>query len=44
MSLSRVPSEGKALTLLNLDSVPSEELMKEIQNDPDISDVKVAKL
>jgi len=44
MSLSRETAGGQALTVLNLDSVPSPELMQEIQNDPDITNVKVVKL
>ena len=44
MSLSRDTVGGKALTVLNLDSVPPAEVMDEIQRDPDISNVKVVKL
>jgi D-3-phosphoglycerate dehydrogenase len=44
MSLSRDTLGGYALTVLNLDSVPPAEVLEEIQNDPDISNVKVAKL
>ena len=44
MSLSRDTVGGYALTVLNLDSVPPQELMDEIQSDPDISNVKVVKL
>jgi D-3-phosphoglycerate dehydrogenase len=44
MSLSRDTLGGYALTVLNLDSVPPAELLQEIQNDPDISNVKVVKL
>jgi D-3-phosphoglycerate dehydrogenase len=44
MSLSRDTAGGRALTVLNLDSVPPAEVMREIQSDPDISDVKVVKL
>ncbi|MGV3771738.1 MAG: phosphoglycerate dehydrogenase [Verrucomicrobiales bacterium] len=41
MSLSRDVAGGRALTVLNLDSVPPQELLEEIQKDPDISNVKV---
>ncbi|MCX6923927.1 MAG: phosphoglycerate dehydrogenase [Verrucomicrobia bacterium] len=44
MSLSRDTVGGQALTVLNLDSVPPQEVMDEIQKDPDISYVKVVKL
>lgn len=44
MSLSRDNAGGKALTVLNLDSVPAVGLMEEIQKDPDISNVRVVKL
>jgi D-3-phosphoglycerate dehydrogenase len=44
MSLSRDTVGGRALTVLNLDSVPPVEVMNEIANDPDISNVKVVKL
>ncbi len=44
MSLNRDTAGGEALTVLNLDSVPPPELLAEIQKDPDISNVKVAKL
>jgi len=44
MSLSRDTLGGYALTVLNLDSVPPPEVLEEIQNDPDISNVKVVKL
>jgi D-3-phosphoglycerate dehydrogenase len=44
MSLSRDEAGGRALTVLNLDSVPGPEVMAEIAKDPDISDVKVVKL
>ncbi len=44
MSLSRDMAGGEALTVLNLDSVPPEELLAEIQKDPDISNVRVVKL
>jgi len=44
MSLSRDTAGGNALTVLNLDSVPPPEVLAEIQKDPDISNVRVAKL
>ena len=44
MSLSRDTVGGQALAVLNLDSVPPPEVLEEIQNDPDISNVKVVKL
>jgi hypothetical protein len=44
MSLTRDTEGGQALTVLNLDSVPPQEVMDEIQNDPDISNVKVVEL
>lgn len=44
MSLSRDNAGGQALTVLNLDSVPPQSLLEEIQKDPDISNVKVVKL
>jgi D-3-phosphoglycerate dehydrogenase len=44
MNLGRDTAGGRALTVLNLDSVPPQEVLDEIQNDPDISNVKVVKL
>ncbi|MBI3192175.1 MAG: ACT domain-containing protein, partial [Pedosphaera parvula] len=44
MTLSRDQAGGEALTVLNLDSVPPPALMEEIQRDPGISNVHVAKL
>jgi D-3-phosphoglycerate dehydrogenase len=44
MSLSRDTAGGSALTVLNLDSVPSQAVMDEIARDPDISNVRVVKL
>ncbi len=44
MSLSRGETGGKALSVLNLDSMPSAELIKEIEADPGILSVRVAKL
>jgi D-3-phosphoglycerate dehydrogenase / 2-oxoglutarate reductase len=44
MSLSRDQAGGRALTVLNLDSVPPAELLEEIQKDSDISNVRIVKL
>jgi glycine cleavage system regulatory protein len=44
MSLSRDAVGGKALTLLNLDSVPGESTMAEILGDPDIHSARVVRL
>src|SRR6266705_3839449 len=44
MSLSRDNKGGHALTVLNLDSVPPPEMLVEIQQDPDISNVRVVQL
>jgi len=44
MSLSRDTAGGHALTVLNLDSVPSSEVLGEIRKDPDITNVEVVKL
>ncbi len=44
MSLSRDECGGHALTVLTLDSAPSEAAMKELQQDKDISNVHVVKL
>jgi D-3-phosphoglycerate dehydrogenase len=44
MSLSRGETGGKALSVLNLDSTPSAELIKEIEADSGILSVRVAKL
>jgi D-3-phosphoglycerate dehydrogenase len=44
MSLSRDTAGGYALTALNLDSVPPNEVLDEIRKDPDISNVEVVKL
>ncbi len=44
MSLSRDAAGGEALTVLNLDSVPPQELLEEISKDKDISNVRVVKL
>jgi D-3-phosphoglycerate dehydrogenase len=44
MSLSRDNAGGQALTVLNLDSVPPQALLDEIQKDKDVSNVRVVKL
>jgi len=44
MSLSRDVAGGRALTVLNLDSVPPQALLDEVQKDPDISHVRIATL
>jgi len=44
MSLNRDTAGGHALTVLNLDSVPSPEVLAEIQSDPDITNVQVIQL
>ena len=44
MSLSRDNKGGHALTVLNLDSVPPPELLAEVRQDPDISNVRVVQL
>ena len=44
MSLSRDVAGGQALTVLNLDEVPPQALLDELQKDPDISNVRVVKL
>lgn len=44
MSLSREQQGGRALTVLNLDSVPNAEILSEITSDADIHWVKVATL
>jgi D-3-phosphoglycerate dehydrogenase len=44
MSLGRDKAGGQALTVLNLDSAPSDSVLAEILKDKDILDVKVAKL
>jgi len=44
MSLTRDTAGGHALTVLNLDSVPSAEALDELQKDPDIRNVNVVKL
>ena len=43
MSLNRDVAGGQALTVLTLDSVPAPGVLAEIQNDPNISNVKVIK-
>ncbi len=44
MSLHRDIAGGQALTVLNLDSVPPQALLDELEKDPDISNVHVVKL
>jgi len=44
MSLSRDTAGGSALTVFNLDSVPPQALLDELQKDADICNVKVVKL
>jgi D-3-phosphoglycerate dehydrogenase / 2-oxoglutarate reductase len=44
MSLSRDEAGGHALTVLNLDSAPPAAVLKEIESDPDISNVRVVQL
>lgn len=44
MSLGRDTAGGQALTVLNLDSVPSAACIAELENDPDISNVRVVTL
>jgi D-3-phosphoglycerate dehydrogenase / 2-oxoglutarate reductase len=44
MSLSRDTAGGLALTVLNLDSAPPQEVIAELAKDPDISNVEVIKL
>ncbi len=44
MSLHRDRAGGQALTVLNLDSVPSPALIQELRSDPDITNVRIARL
>jgi D-3-phosphoglycerate dehydrogenase / 2-oxoglutarate reductase len=44
MSLNRDIAGGQALTILNLDTAPNQEVLAELQRDPDISNVRVVKL
>lgn len=44
MSLSRSEGSGSALTALNLDSIPPQELLDELEADPDLSNVRVVQL
>jgi D-3-phosphoglycerate dehydrogenase len=44
MSLSRDIAGGNALTVLNLDSVPSAAVIEELQKDSDISNIRIVKL
>jgi len=44
MTLSRGAPGSKALSVLNLDSVPSDQVLKEMLADKDITSVKVVKI
>jgi D-3-phosphoglycerate dehydrogenase len=44
MTLSRRAPGSKALSVLNLDSAPGEEVLKEMLADKDITSVKVVKI
>jgi D-3-phosphoglycerate dehydrogenase len=44
MSLNRDEEGGEALTVLNLDSVPSDALLDKVNADPDITNVQVITL
>jgi D-3-phosphoglycerate dehydrogenase len=44
MSLTRDSVGGSAMTVLNLDSVPPAEVLDQLENDPDIMNVRVVKL
>lgn len=44
MSLGRDQAGGMALTVLNLDSTPSEKVMQELGSDPDIVSARILKL
>lgn len=44
MSLTRDEAGGHALTVLNLDSPPPPDMLKELESDPDISDVNAVSL
>jgi D-3-phosphoglycerate dehydrogenase len=44
MSLTRDTAGGRALTVLNLDSVPPPEVLQRLERDPDIQNVNVVKL
>jgi D-3-phosphoglycerate dehydrogenase len=44
MSLHRNAAGGQALAVLNLDSVPPAELLAELQQDPDITNIRVLQL
>ena len=44
MSLTRDTVGGRAFTVMNLDSVPPEEFLRELGKDPDIQNVNVVKL
>lgn len=44
MSLSRTEPGSRALSVLNLDSIPGADVLKEIESDPDIHSVKLVRL
>ena len=44
MSLGRDQAGGTALTVLNLDSAPDENVMKDLLSDPDIVSARILKL
>ena len=44
MSLNRDSAGGQALTVLNLDTVPPQAVLDEMQKDPDISNIRVVKI
>ena len=44
MTLGREQVGGLALTVFNLDSVPTNTLLDEIRKDPDITNVRVVRL
>ncbi|HOK78078.1 MAG TPA: phosphoglycerate dehydrogenase [Verrucomicrobiota bacterium] len=44
MSLHRDRAGGRALTVLNLDSVPPTKVLQKLQSDPDIANLRVARL
>lgn len=44
MSLNRDTEGGRALTVLSLDSAPSEDAIEDIKRDPDITNVQVVRL
>lgn len=44
MSLHRDRAGGRAMTVLNLDSVPPSKVLQKLQSDPDITNVRVVRL